>query len=372
MKLKTLGFSIAFILLILLTGCTTVSEYHADDPAFYYTGRIDFSQPEAPVFYWPGTSVAFRFEGPSLSIVLEDHDGENYYNVFVDDYKNPIVIDCNSGRAVYPIATQLKDTVHTALIFKRTECEGSENYTTFHGVVLARGKSLHPVESKPQRRIEYFGNSITCGYGIEAPIGEEEGLLASRNNWLAYSALTARELNAEYHCSSKSGIGITISWFNQIMPEIWDRLAPWNPESQWDFSQWTPDVVVVNLFQNDSWLVNLPDHPEFQRRFSEAGHAPSPDELIDAYVAFIRDLRSVYPDQPIICALGSMDAVKAGSPWPDYIRQAVHNMKTEYDDTNLYVHIFEYDGLGLHPKIKDHEKMASELANLIRSIEGWD
>ena len=96
------------------------------------------------------------------------------------------------------------------------------------------------------------------------------------------------------------------------------------------------------------------------------------DELIDAYVAFIRDLRSVYPDQPIICALGSMDAVKEGSPWPGYVKQAVQHMKNRYQDQNLYVHIFGFDGLGLHPKIADHEKMAGELTELIRSIKGWN
>jgi hypothetical protein len=33
-------------------------------------------------------------------------------------------------------------------------------------------------------------------------------------------------------------------------------LDPVDSTSKWDFSGYTPDVVVINLFQNDSWLVN--------------------------------------------------------------------------------------------------------------------
>ena len=42
-----------------------------------------------------------------------------------------------------------------------------------------------------------------------------------------------------------------VSWFPLIMPEMYDRLTPTEASSKWDFSSYQPDVVVVNLFQND-------------------------------------------------------------------------------------------------------------------------
>ena len=54
---------------------------------------------------------------------------------------------------------------------------------------------------------------------------------------------------------------MTVSWDPLIMPEIYDRLVPTDSTSKWDFSLYRPDIVVVNLFQNDSWLVHLSDHP---------------------------------------------------------------------------------------------------------------
>ena len=75
--------------------------------------------------------------------------------------------------------------------------------------------------------------------------------------------------DAEYQCICKSGIGITISWDPLIMPEMYNRLIPTDSNSKWDFSLYQPDVVVINLLQNDTWLVNLPEYVEFKKRFGK-------------------------------------------------------------------------------------------------------
>ncbi len=123
---------------------------------------------------------------------------------------------------------------------------------------MENAKILEP-SRLPKRKIEFFGNSITCGYAIndkvhDSPNGYYE------NNYDAYAAITARHFNAQYHCTSKSGIGIIVSWFPLIMPEMYDRLDPTDSASKWDFSKYTPDLVVINLLQNDSWIVNMPDN----------------------------------------------------------------------------------------------------------------
>ena len=104
---------------------------------------------------------------------------------------------------------------------------------------------------------------------IEDLSGKDSPDSTYTNNYLSYAALTARHYSADYHCICKSGIGITVSWFPEIMPEIYDRLDPTDPKSKWDFSFYIPDVVVINLLQNDSWLVNMPDSEEFKRYSAE-------------------------------------------------------------------------------------------------------
>jgi hypothetical protein len=58
-----------------------------------------------------------------------------------------------------------------------------------------------------------------------------------------------------------------------------------------------------------------------------------------------------------------MDATRAGSPWPGYVRQAVG----ELHDNNIYVHFFAHTGKGGHPRKEDNLKMAE---SLIRFIDG--
>ncbi|OCN03040.1 hypothetical protein A7X67_03890 [Clostridium sp. W14A] len=50
----------------------------SDDPAFQYTGRIDFDDPAAPVFVYPYSSVKMRFSGPSLKVLLNNRHA--YWN----------------------------------------------------------------------------------------------------------------------------------------------------------------------------------------------------------------------------------------------------------------------------------------------------
>ena len=45
-----------------------------------------------------------------------------------------------------------------------------------------------------------------------------------------------------------------------------------------------PDIVVVNLFQNDSWIVNQPANEQFKARFGTT--KPSEEVIVKAYAAF--------------------------------------------------------------------------------------
>jgi lysophospholipase L1-like esterase len=327
-------------------------------PGFQYTGRIDFSDPEEPVLFWPGSTIRARFEGTSLQIVLDDSTGDNYYNVMVDGHlDDPVILDCVKGVYCYSVADHLEDTVHDLWIFRRTE--GFSGPTRFLGLILDEGSTLSEPPARPERKIEFYGNSITCGMGNEVPDDEEDEQNDKRNNFLAYGAITARNLNADYTCIAKSGIGILISWFDMVMPQYYDRLNPWDPESRWDFAQWTPDVVVINLFQNDSWLIE------------RLNPVPGPEAIIKAYQDFIRTLRSVYPDALFICALGSMDATKEGSPWPGYVQKAVDRWKNQTGDQKIDTCFFEFDGTYKHPRVRHHRMMADQLTRLIRSKMGW-
>jgi len=327
---------------------------------YQYTGRIDFKSPLAPSVSWPGSLITTRFTGSSLSVTLDDQLGKNYFNVFIDnDYQNPIVIACKQGQHTYLIADDLSDSEHSFSLYKRTE--GEEGRTKFLGISLSDQQQLLAPVAKPSRRIEIFGDSITSGMGNEANEGERDDILAEKNNFLSYGAIAARNLNAQYVSTSQSGIGIMISWFDFIMPQFYNQLdAVGNNDSQWDFSQWQPDVVVVNLFQNDSWLV--------AKRLSPV---PNKQQIIQAYRDFIAKIRGVYPNAYLVAALGSMDATKNGSPWPDYIKAAVKQHQSDTNDKNIDTLFFNFDGFGQHPRVKHHQKNAALLTQFIKEKMHW-
>lgn len=338
-------------------GITTIT---ADNPNFQYTGRIDFSKPTEPVIYWPGSYIKANFEGSLLIISLNDETGESYYDVFVDNnYDTPYIINCNAGSSSYLISASLKDTVHSLLIFRRTEA--STGPTKFLGIQLLEGKTLLEPPIRPKHKILFYGNSITCGMGNEAPDDGVDNNMSQENNFLAYGAITSRLVNADYMCIAKSGIGIMISWFDMVMSDYYYRLNPDDTESQWNFNEYIPDVVVINLFQNDSWLIgNL---------------SPTPDstDIINAYIDFLHLIRNHHQEAFIICSLGSMDATQTGSPWPDYIENAVSYLKTQENDTNIGTLFFPFDPIWTkHPRIRHHQIMADTLSTYINQIMDWN
>ena len=331
----------------------------SDNPNFQYTGRIDFSVPDQPVMYWPGTYIKANFEGSVLIVMLDDQTGQSYYNVFVDeDYAHPKVIDCLAGNHIYVVSATLSDTIHSILITRRTEA--STGPTKFIGIQLNDGKTLLPPTERSENKIMFYGNSITCGMGNEAPDGSGDDNMLHENNFLAYGSIASRILNAEYMCTAKSGIGIMISWFDMVMDDYYYRLNPDDVNSNWDFNEFIPDVVVINLFQNDSWLVG--------------GINPVPDssQRVAAYIAFVREIRSRHPEAFIVCALGSMDATKAGSPWPGYIESAVENLRIQDNDSLLSTLFFPFDPAWTkHPRVRHHQVMAQNLANHINEQMNW-
>lgn len=351
---------LAFIVLI-VTNCRSQKLVSYKDPSLQYEGRIAFKN-NAAELSWPGTIVRMNFKGTSVSAVLKDADTSNYYNVIIDD-KVISKIHTDTLKHTYLLATNLPSGNHTIQLFKRTEWDKGK--TWFYGFSLTKNGSTLAASIPKKRKIEFYGNSITCGYGTEDSSGNDSPKGYFENNYVSYAAITARHFNAQYSCVAKSGIGVMISWFPLIMPEMYDRLDPLDSTSKWDFSQYTPDVVVINLFQNDSWIINNPAHEQFKARFG--ANKPNDSTIIQAYKKLVQNIRGKYPNANIICALGNMDATREGSPWPGYVQQAV----AQLNDATIYTHFFPYKNTPGHPKVSEQKAMAESLIDFIDKNIKW-
>ena len=360
--LKTSPFFLS--LLLFITACAKQQDLvvNFSNPQLAYEGRIDTTSTPSAELFWSGTRISMNFEGDTLAATFADERGDNYYNVIVDG-DSLTIFRPDSAKHEYVLAAGLGAGPHSVEIFKRTEWD--RGMTSFYGFRIAGKAKLLPRDEPKKRKIEFYGNSITAGYAIDDLSGSDRSDSIFTNNYLSYARLTADHYQAQYSCICKSGIGITISWFPTIMPEIYDRLNPVDSTSHWDFSLYTPDVVVINLFQNDSWLVNRPDFPEFKARFGT--QAPTPEFIVNAYADFVRSIRAKYPDAQIVCILGSMDATREGSPWPGYVEQAV----AQLGDPKIYTHFIPFKNTGGHPNAAEQQVMAQSLISFMDEHITW-
>jgi hypothetical protein len=363
MKKKFINCLLPIITILLCSNSYTqkiLTSIDAHNKHIKYEGRISMNNPGIAEMYWPGSSCKIKFKGTEVKAILKDERGDNYYNVIIDE-GNIQVLKLDTAKTAYTLASHLKEGEHTVELFRRTGWVNG--ITWFYGFQLPLHSKILDLPVKT-RMIEFYGNSITVGAAVENYV-YASGDTTDTNNYLSYASITTRHFNAKYSCIASSGIGIMVSWGSLIMPEIYNRLNPYDSLSKWDFSKASPDIVVINLFQNDCALVNIPDHPQFKRRFGNK--APTEDFILASYRRFVQGIRNHYPEAHIICVLGNMDAVIQGSPWPGYIEKAVEFLK----DKKVYTHFFPYKSTPDHPDPAEQRAMAESLMQFIDEHIKW-
>ncbi len=357
------AFYRSFLLLILLSAAISASAQKIvdnQDTRIRYTGRIGHKDGVAQL-YWSGTSMEVNFTGSTVKALLKDERGDNYFNIIIDG--KITVLHPDTAKRLYTLATGLKTGNHTLLLYKRTEF--SDGNTAFYNFQFEAGAEVLTASPQKNRAIEFYGNSITAGYAVEDYSGADSYLGRYKNNYISYAALVARHYNAQYSFIAKSGIGVMFGYYNENMGQIFDRLNPMDPTSKWDFSKYTPEVIVINLFQNDASLMRSPTRAEFIAKFPNG--PPEAPYIINAYKELLKSIRAKNPASQIICALGDMDATKDGSPWPGYIQSAVDQL----NDKKVFVHMFPYKNTPGHPTIKEHQAMADDLIKFIDANIKW-
>jgi lysophospholipase L1-like esterase len=359
---------------------TTMVFFNAENTFIQYSGRIDFTDPKSPTFWFPGISIKADFQGPAIDMVIQDHatgtaQTTNYYNVFIDNtlYK---VLQVNSSDTLYKIARNLSDANHKIEIFKRTEAQVGGS--TFRGFRLQINKALIAPANQFTRKIEFIGDSYTCGYGDEAsiaapPTGDPNTGFHSvnENNYNAWGAIVARDLNTEYHCTAYSGRGLyrnNNSATTGILPSIYSRTNPDNASSTWATSNYVPDVVVIHLGTND-----------FSPEQTATPSMVDSITFVNTYIRFITTLRGYYPDAKIICVRPNSETdyypvnFKTLTRMTSYIKAVTNH----FTGTDANVFYFELTaqlapyGEDWHPSAATQQSMATQIEPFIKTKTGW-
>jgi lysophospholipase L1-like esterase len=238
---------------------------------------------------------------------------------------------------------------HELRVVKRTE--GAMAEARFFGLRLdADGKLLAPPPARPLR-LEFYGDSITAG-ACNGDMGVDQyDDLSTHDGTRAYGALTAQRLGADYVGIAVSGIGITRTWGDLLMPQVWDRVAPHADAPVAAPDPRGPDVVLVNLGQNDHGL-------------PASRGEPFPDEFAARYLDFVRQLRHRYPHARLVLLVGGMTAWKDEPRLLPAVHAAMQRLRAEGDPL---VWSYTFDAFSYaHPRIDVHQRMSDELVAFLR------
>jgi lysophospholipase L1-like esterase len=328
--------------------------FGADDHHINYIGRVDFSNPAKPRFWSPGVYIQAKFKGTSLEIFLNDEQPDrnnyNYIEVAIDDNK-PVRIRLTQKENHLIVANDLPDGDHIVTICKDTE--SGMGYIDFIGMKCDKLLSL----KKPKHKIEFIGDSITCGAGTdESEIKCYKGLWFDEHNaYMSYGPTVARQLNAQYHLTSVSGIGLIHSCCNMpiTMPRIFDKLMLQKDSIGWNFNRYTPDVVTICLGQNDG----VQDSTAF----------------CSAYLNFINHIRTYYPKADIVCLSSPMADKELTYTLKHFITSIVEAANKSGDKRITYFFFSRSynSGCGGHPNMAEHQLIAAQLATYLKDLENW-
>jgi lysophospholipase L1-like esterase len=312
----------------------------ASDARFRYEGRFDRADPAHPVVIWAGSRIRLDFEGEALAVVFGAAAGQTFFNVTIDEVTE--IAAGSAGRLVWPHA--LRPGRHHLEIFKRSEADAG--HVVFRGVELAAGAEARaPAPSSYRLKIEFIGDSITVGANNEDGAVDQWDDRRTHNHALSYGYLTSQALGADHRALAVSGMGLCEGFVPMVAGETWDRLYPRPPSPRADLAAWVPDVVCVNLGENDE-------------AFTRANQRPFPAGYTAGYVALVRAVRAAWPRAQIVLLRGGM---YGGAKSQELrVAWAAAVLALETDDAKISHYVFTH-WTNTHPRVSDHRALAAEL-----------
>ncbi|TAH22545.1 MAG: hypothetical protein EAZ08_01350 [Cytophagales bacterium] len=339
----------------------------ADNAKIQYTGRFDFANPKQPKFAWTGSQITFTFEGTFCNLLMNnfsegnDKTGKpnvNYFNILINN-KLVSVLKVENGKNFYELAKDLPKGKYTVHIFKRTEA--SVGICEFIGFQIDKNGKVMDSPKKPKRKVEFIGDSITCGYGNEGDKKECPFTPETENGMMSYAAIMAQSVDAEYVTTCYSGRGVIQNYDKSkqgTMPELYDLVYPQANSPQWKFDSGTPDAVFINLGTND-FAHEIPDSTSF----------------VLSYNSLINKIVTNYPKAKVFCLAGSMMGGEKLKTIKNYLQQTV---SYQHKKGNTKVYFFEMSSQGKlgygcdwHPNVAQNQQNAKELIAFVKEKMKW-
>lgn len=358
------------------------STYFKMHGRYYFDNNI-----QVCFFNYSSSGFEITFIGTSLEACLyttraDNNDNRPYIAVCIDNDYDPekattiqltSQTNSNSERRSgnyfvhehIVLAHDLENTKHTVRVYKRSECliskVGVKSVSTDGEILPVEGKEL-------DLKMEFFGDSVTCGYAVESPDYFERFSSRTENSLKTYANYCANELNSDVSHISCGGYPMYKSKYAagcnpDNIPDMFslaDVEYQTTIRHEWNNQLYIPDVVVIALGANDGSLIDYSNPESEQNKDLLANYKSS-------YVNFINKIRNNYPDALIVVS----DEIL---PIYEKITSVMDEIVDESSDSKLIRAKFTafndakdkmLPGEG-HPNKEMHQLAGHQLAEIIR------
>lgn len=245
------------------------------------------------------------------------------------------------------------------------------------GLQYADGEFLNLPE--PEYRLEFIGDSITCGEGAIGATQEEDwsSVFFSAEN--SYPRMVADVLSAEYRVISQSGWGIVTGWDGDMQTKIppfykqvcglltGERNVSLGAQEDYDFTAWKPDAVIINLGTNDVTAISIA--AELGQKWAGlSDESEIAAALTKGIHEFLMTVRRCNPAAQIVWCYGML-----GSNLLSVIREAVENYAKQTGDSRIHFLRLpdttdDTVGSRMHPGRKAHSISAKVLQTYLKEL----
>jgi lysophospholipase L1-like esterase len=336
-----------------------------ESPLIDWMGRTALSNDKV-FFYYTASGFEVHFYGTKLTAVFTSTYATNavrrpYLSIQLDGETNPWnakVVALTASPQEVVLAEGLELGHHVVRVYKRSE---SSQSATALNEIYTDGYLIEKNTDQPLK-IEFIGDSLTCGFGNLGKSGAEAFRTETEDGLLSYASLTARMLDADFHIVAVSGIGMYISPYASVNMGVVYPKTDIGKSTPWDHRRFVPDVIVVNLGANDDIYIN--SLPYLER-------AAAIEAFRQAYLAFTIALRGSHPNALIVLVIIPS--------WLDHLRPSIESVAsqlTEQGDSNIITATIHSgiptDGMGssFHPTYKTHIRQADDLTAALEQALG--
>ncbi len=315
-------------------------------------------------FSMSGSGISFLCDGSSVTVTCVVH---NSYSVPYN-HRPRIIILVNGEVAADEVLDEETTEITADLSSVSGDAEvqvvkASEAMYSTVGVSEIRAHAKGDICPAPQRaiKIEFIGDSITAGYGLDEENPNAAFSTRTENFTETYAFLASQNLAADCNAVAFSGYGVYTGFSSNgqandyvIFNHYNSVLSNFEGAPDWNFYDYKPNIVVINLGTNDA---------------SYCSTQSTVDSFVSEYKRLLSVVRERNTGAYILCVLGDMNNSLYSA-----IERAVGEYQSETSDFLLKCATLSFDmgtygsAIDGHPNKDSNVLAAKTLESEIKSL----